>query len=434
MNLAESEHPIRTLTFFLLFAGLFILAEHSSPFNPVRVEDWTADYLATVREGAVQRRVAYLLLAAVTAVFAAVENRKKSSRINRRGAVVLGLFMAWAAASALWSDEPGVLMRRLFVLGITLAWVYVCALRWSGLTFILFVVFSTLTNVALCISTELLNKRFTPFDADYRLSGTLAPNELGLNCMVLVLAALTAARIAHKWRYLLLASAASGFLALILTKSRTALIGLVIGAVVIIHLTVRTRVKLAVSWALVCAGLTAAIITGPEIVLSATSIVPRSQENVGSLNNRVPMWQDCFESYALKSPILGYGYTTFWTPDRISMVSYEAGWGVSAAHSAYLELLLDLGVPGVVLYLTLASMALRIIRKRLSQGRDPHLIFCASLICGLLIIGATESELPFRASAIYFYSLVSVFLPFVVADKNLSHTSRSLTSASASAN
>jgi exopolysaccharide production protein ExoQ len=411
---AASQYPLQTLIFFVLFAGLFIIAEQSSPFNPVRVEEWNADYLVMVREGAVQRRVAYLLLAAVTAVLAIMVNRIHDSKIHRGGAIVIGLFMAWAGSSALWSDEPGVLIRRLFVLGIALSWVYVCSVRWSGLVLILFIVFSSLTNVIVCISTELLNGRFTPLGADYRLSGTLAPNELGVNSMVLVLAALTAATMSYKWRYLLLGCAGSGLLAIILTKSRTSLIAVLVGTVVIIHLTVRTKVKLALLWMLVCTGLAVAIYTGPDILQFATSIVPRGTEDVASLDSRVPMWQDCFENYALKSPILGFGYTTFWTPNRISKVSDDAGWGVAAAHSAYLELLLDLGFPGLVLYIILATMALLIIRERLAQGRDRHLIFCGSLICGLLIIGVTESELPFRTSAIYFYDLVGFLLPFVM--------------------
>jgi O-antigen ligase len=132
----------------------------------------------------------------------------------------------------------------------------------------------------------------------------------------------------------------------------------------------------------------------------------------------LPVWQDCLENFALKRPILGFGYTTFWTPDRITKVSDEAGWGVSAAHSAYLELLLDLGVPGVALYLALTILSLLIIRTRLAQGKDPHLVFCGSILWGLLIIGVTESELPFRNSPIYFYSLLALLLPYIVTDRN----------------
>ena len=91
-------------------------------------------------------------------------------------------------------------------------------------------------------------------------------------------------------------------------------------------------------------------------------------------------------------PILGFGYSTFWTRDRITKVSNDQGWGISAAHSAYLELLLALGLPGLLLYMALVFFSLAMIKKRLTHRQNRHLVFCASLIWGLLVIGATESE------------------------------------------
>jgi exopolysaccharide production protein ExoQ len=409
------RYQTKIVVFFILFAGLIIAAEQNSPFNPVKVEDWTSDYLASVQEGNVQREVAYLLIAAVTATLWMTVRRTPKPRIHRGGAVTLGLFLAWAGTSTLWSDEPGVLIRRLITLGIVLCWVYVCTIRWPGVTVLWFVVVSSLADVIVSILTEVLHGRLTPLDPDYRLSGTLAPNELALNAMVLVVASLTAASMNRKWRRLLLVCVMVGVLTILLTRSRTALIGLVVSVIVFLHLTIQSKAKLAMIWLLACVSLFAVpIVTGRGISDVVSSVFPRSQDKVGSLSGRVPLWQDCFEHYVLDRPILGFGYSTFWTRDRITKVSNDQGWGVSAAHSAYLELLLGLGLPGLLLYVALIFFSLRMIRKRLADHKNRHLVFCASLIWGLLVIGATESEVPFRNSSIYFYSLIAFLLPFVI--------------------
>jgi O-antigen ligase len=403
---------ILTKIFFAAFAVLFIMAEQGSPFVPVHVEEWTADYLISVREGTMQREAAYVLFAMTTLVLAVSLRRAPNHRIHRAAIVMCGLFAVWAGASALWSEQPGAVLRRLVVLGITLCWAYVCASRWSGATLVKFVTFSTLTTVIVSFSTEVLNGRLTLLDPDYRLSGTLAPNELGLTAMVLVLAAITVAYTSRERRLFFLSCAVAGLTALALTKSRTALVGLSVGGLVFFKLTVQTKAKLQMLWMLACGLLLAVICIGPDLVESAATLIPRSQEEVGTLNGRMPMWQDVFEHYAVTRPMTGFGYTTFWTPDHITKISDDAGWGVSAAHSAYLEVLLDLGVPGLVLYLALTVTSLYIVRRRMAVSKAPHLVFCASLICGLLIIGVTESELPFRSSAIYFYSVVALLLPF----------------------
>jgi exopolysaccharide production protein ExoQ len=409
------RYQTKIAVFFLLFAGLIIAAEQNSPFNPVKVEDWTSDYLASVQEGNVQREVAYLLIAAVTAALWMTVRRTPEPKIHRKGAITLGLFLAWAGTSTLWSDEPGVLIRRLLTLGIVLCWVYVCTTRWSAVTVLWFVVVSSLADIIVSIMTEVLHGRFTPMDPDYRLSGTLAPNELALNAMVLVVASLTAASMNRKWRRLLLVCVVAGVLTILLTRSRTALIGLVVSVIVFVHLTIQSKAKLAMIWLLTCVSFFAVpIVTGRGISDVLSSVIPRSQDKVGSLSGRVPLWQDCFEHYVLDRPMLGFGYSTFWTRDRITKVSNDQGWGVSAAHSAYLELLLALGLPGLLLYLTLIFFSLRMIRKRLAIRKNRHLVFCACLIWGLLVIGATESEVPFRNSSIYFYSLIAFLLPFVI--------------------
>jgi exopolysaccharide production protein ExoQ len=404
----------KVIGFFVLFTGLIMAAEQSAPWHPVNVEEWTSDYLADAQSGNAQREVAYLLLAAITSLLWVIARPLQGIRIDAKGRLLIGTFLVWAAASSLWSDEPGVLFRRLLTLGIVLAWVYVCTTRWTGETVVLFVLVSSLANITVSTMTDVLHSRFAPLDPGYRLSGTIAPNDLAINALILVLASLAIAGMRRRGRSVLAVCVGVGILVILLTKSRTTLIALGVSVLVVAHLSVREKVKLRVMWLLIFAGVLAIpILTGNGVSDAVAAAIPRSDDKVNSLSGRVPLWQDCIENYVLDRPIRGFGFSTFWTRDRITKVSNDQGWGISAAHSAYIELLLALGLPGLILYLSFVVFSLQAIRRRLAAGGDRHLVFCCSLICGLLVIGITESELPFRSSSIYFYALIAYLLPFI---------------------
>jgi O-antigen ligase len=402
----------------LLFAALFIVADSASPFSPVSVEDWDADFLATAREGTIQRQVGYALILLCAGVMSITVRRKPEIGVHRGGAVACGAFLAWALASALWSEQPAVLVKRLCVIGIALFWFYTVAMRWSGPKVVKFAVWSTFCAIAVSVFTETVNGRFTPFNPEYRLSGTLAPNSLGLCAMVLTVAALAVAVYTPKHRRVYLLMVTAGLLVVVLTKSRTALIGLVISGLMVLHLAARPKTKVAVLWLGMTLVLFVATYAGPSTFASAAAAVPRGQDEISTLSGRIPMWQDVIEQYASKRPFLGYGFTTFWTTDRISRISEDENWGVSAAHSAYLEVVLDLGLPGLLLYLATLAVSVRVLWRRLRTHRNASLVFSAATLSGLCVIGLTESELPFRTSPIYFYGLIALLLPFVLRNED----------------
>jgi hypothetical protein len=384
----------KVIGFFVLFTGLIMAAEQSAPWHPVNVEEWTSDYLADAQSGNAQREVAYLLLAAITSLLWVIARPLQGIRIDAKGRLLIGTFLVWAAASSLWSDEPGVLFRRLLTLGIVLAWVYVCTTRWTGETVVLFVLVSSLANITVSTMSDVLHSRFAPLDPGYRLSGTIAPNDLAINALILVLASLAIAGMRRRGRSVLAVCVGVGILVILLTKSRTTLIALGVSVLVVAHLSVREKVKLRVMWLLIFAGVLAIpILTGNGVSDAVAAAIPRSDDKVNSLSGRVPLWQDCIENYVLDRPIRGFGFSTFWTRDRITKVSNDQGWGI--------------------LYLLFVVFSLQAIRRRLAAGGDRHLVFCCSLICGLLVIGITESELPFRSSSIYFYALIAYLLPFI---------------------
>ncbi|MEM9965627.1 MAG: O-antigen ligase, partial [Asticcacaulis sp.] len=82
----------------------------------------------------------------------------------------------------------------------------------------------------------------------------------------------------------------------------------------------------------------------PEVVLKALGKDP-------TLTGRTDIW-DSLLRLSDKAPWLGYGYKAFWTPDSIpaAVVREETGWKVPSAHNGWLDLLVQLGWVGVLLF------------------------------------------------------------------------------------
>ncbi len=71
-----------------------------------------------------------------------------------------------------------------------------------------------------------------------------------------------------------------------------------------------------------------------------------------SLTGRDVVWQLLWEQIQ-SHPLLGFGYQAFWLDEKgpASELWKILGWKMSSAHNGYLELWLDLGVVGVLLFL-----------------------------------------------------------------------------------
>ena len=91
------------------------------------------------------------------------------------------------------------------------------------------------------------------------------------------------------------------------------------------------------------------LFTGGSAIGSAASTAGRD----ATLTGRTVVWQALLP-IAMRHPVLGDGYGGFWTPEKNHLFQ------ISEAHSGYLEILLDLGFLGLLIYfLFLVSSALK---------------------------------------------------------------------------
>ena len=70
-----------------------------------------------------------------------------------------------------------------------------------------------------------------------------------------------------------------------------------------------------------------------------------------TFTGRLPLWSYSLDA-ALRRPLLGYGYSGFWNEDSPIVQSIWAAidWKAPSAHNGYLDIILQIGFVGIVLY------------------------------------------------------------------------------------
>ena len=114
------------------------------------------------------------------------------------------------------------------------------------------------------------------------------------------------------------------------------------------------------------------------------------EEQAESLTGRLPIWNE-LAPFASERFVLGYGYDSFWTPPRIDHVSNELQWPIREAHSAYLDMILSVGIVGLLILLTAVAFALYRAAERYLRTDEPTYGFLFGLLLFGLVNSGTES-------------------------------------------
>jgi O-antigen ligase len=139
----------------------------------------------------------------------------------------------------------------------------------------------------------------------------------------------------------------------------------------------------------------------------------------------VPLWTELIDISAQRRS-LGYGYGGFWTPEHIVDMSNDQGWGVSASHSAYVDMLLALGPIGVFLYTTLLLLTIRRAQIRYHETYgDQTLAFLGTVQAFCLINGIADSASVEVSAFLCFCSILSLFYITFVALKGQEKVAKS---------
>jgi exopolysaccharide production protein ExoQ len=100
-----------------------------------------------------------------------------------------------------------------------------------------------------------------------------------------------------------------------------------------------------------------------------------------SLTGRVKIWVLSVSAIAVK-PILGYGYNAFWNVSPAALqIDAALGWNIPHAHNAFIELALELGLVGLglcaaVYVVALCRAAVYMRDDRTNRGKWPLIYLC----------------------------------------------------------
>lgn len=339
----------------------------------------------------------FLLLAAAGAI-AAMRPPVRPTRWTHPVVIICLGFVGWCALSILWSPTPTLSFRKVAILLLFLTGAIGMARLIELRDFCWVVALSCAGFLALGLVAEISLGTFHPGQEGYRFCGTFHPNDQGLQCALLILAALALLwqGTRHAWFVVCLLAVGCG--GLLLTRSRTALAALACALVLAVLLRTRGRQRILLASSLTglaCLGVLAYSFLPVGVVKSTENLASLGRTgNLDSLTGRVPLWQALLGDVGA-DPWLGYGYGGFWDSNHIEHYSKMFKWQIPNAHNAYLDLVLSVGIIGLVLYVLGILGAWFVSLVNHERSGDVADLFACCLIAFSIVHGFAESKFPF---------------------------------------
>ncbi|SNR79679.1 O-antigen ligase family protein [Hymenobacter mucosus] len=307
---------------------------------------------------------------------------------NSLAPLLYGGYLLLGLASVLWSTDPGYSMLQLLmdVESFVFAFYFVkcfsllesffptSTIRLSNVlgnaSFLMVVLFV----VGMLVAPDVFY-RMTHGGEEARLGGFLMnPNELGMLCVVCLSCLAFDLYRRHHFR-LTLVKMLPVFYALLLTGSRSSLVGFLLLVLFHVWQSGRARLKLAVA--------ASALLIVP-LVVQNVFVKQGGLEEVLSLTGRLPFWKALLTEGLPKEPLLGYGFM------RIAYGDYFQSTHTYAAqmtHNTFIQVLLNLGLVGFGLVL---AQLVCTVRGFLTYSAPEKRLLIISIFIPILINSFTE--------------------------------------------
>jgi exopolysaccharide production protein ExoQ len=381
----------------IFFGSLFFVRLHSFTKSiDVYAEDLDAGEELEGGTRNTEKTAAFLLMA-VAAVYCIFAISGARVDVHWTLALLLAFHLLVCAASFLWSTNPPMTLRRV-------AMVLVCALVAIGLgrqfrlrELLVLNLFLAGGYAVVGLFAELALGTFQPFSPEYRFAGTVHPNEQGVLCGSLAVGSVLLAMDLRRYRLVLWGVAALAISGLLLTRSRTALVGTTCSFALAAMLLTPARYwpHFVVIGGFSLSSLVAFVAAAPAQFrgsVGATLLLGRG-EGASSLTGRLPVWEGLIP-YLSERPWLGFGYRAFWDKARVDDFRHiTGGWQVPDAHNSYLEMVLSVGLIGAIPLFLAMLLAMAILARRAMRAGDIGAAFFAGLILSLFIGGFAEATL-----------------------------------------
>lgn len=301
--------------------------------------------------------------------------------------------LGWATLSLTWSIDTSETTRELIRVVIYTAVAVAMARRFPAKEICLILIFSFLTSILVASVMDVVVGNFRPWQSLHRLQGSLHPNDLGRQALLVAVAAYAYMSVKSE-RTVWLIVCGLAIVILVLTKSRTSFISLFAGLLMVSM--IRVRGYQAIAWLTTLliivsfAGLSWQLLSSEIRSSIAGGATLGRKDKAAALTGRFPLWEQALQQ-ADNDLIRGSGFGAFWNNDRTKIMGEELEWFPRHAHSAYIEMIVNLGYIGlgILLVLVLSMLATSFFSSR--QTGQVHYTVCTAIIVSEMVYGLTEA-------------------------------------------
>ncbi len=332
--------------------------------------------------------------------------------------VILWLLVGLAFVSTLWSYAPLETLRgSVALLGNTLIGIYLvtCYSRQKFLKLLLWAL-GLIVVLSLGLSIFLPDVAFHHFPGSMR--GVLSnKNHFGPLMALAVITWLLYSVHSTKMRFMAICFCLLSFIFLLLSQCITAWIifSILLPMVIIYYLLRHKRVKMAVPIILITLALCTFFFL---ITTNLNNLLELAGKNI-TLTGRTELWLIVWDMIQHQQPWLGFGYDAFWLGmEGPSGAVWEIiSWNPPHAHNGYLDVWLQLGVVGIVIFII--SFVINYFRAVLLACRQKDILQMFPLLILTFMIIHNLSESTFMVRNNFFWILyVVTSLQFCVEHKS----------------
>jgi len=165
---------------------------------------------------------------------------------------------------------------------------------------------------------------------------------------------------------------------------------------------------LAAAMALICVAAGSYVFQNPDAAA-------RMMGKDATMTGRVPIWRESLR-FARKSPVIGYGYAAFWSqnsrPGRL--IREATNWdSLPHAHNGYIDLMLQLGAAGLVLYFASYLIAVKRAALLVRTHKQTEFKWPLTFLCVVFLYQLNEASIVSANQLIWIlYSTVLFSLTF----------------------
>jgi len=329
--------------------------------------------------------------------------------------LVFAPWAAWCVLSLVWSVEPERTTKELRneIGYVALAfWVCYTGAQARGAARAILPVLGTATVVLCALASYRFARNLPRYDEGWHGGpGNLSSALLTLMPLVLIGTwyAYRTGRVRVAWLGLALVPVL--LLAAYTTFNRTVWLGFAAQVLLMAGLFARReRIAFAAPMKIMVAALAVAIMSGAAFMMSRIQAERGENDAVAAFSKdlRVDLWPEVLE-HIKERPLTGYGFGRGLLRDSLSEKHPSLLWH---AHNLFLDTMLQLGLPGVVLLLVLIGATLRE-GLRMASSRDDAAAACGlivtGIVAGMLIRNMTDT-LWARQNALLYWGVLGLML------------------------